>query len=86
MWHSWTVYQRSFTPRSTWTIAVADAHNHGDRGPDSAGVAIYGEPSNIESKITIQSDKQNNDLETLESVLRDKLDERLNIASRTPML
>lgn len=51
-----------------------------DRGPDSAGVAIYGEPSNIESKITIQSDKQNNDFETLESILREKLDERLDIS------
>ena len=51
-----------------------------DRGPDSAGVAIYGEPANTESKITIQSDKQNNDFETLESILREKLDERLDIS------
>ena len=51
-----------------------------DRGPDSAGVAIYGEPANTESKITIQSDKQNNDFETLESILREKLDERLHIS------
>ena len=51
-----------------------------DRGPDSAGVAIYGEPSNIESKITIQSDKQNNDFETLERILREKLDEGLDIS------
>ena len=51
-----------------------------DRGPDSAGVAIYGEPANTESKITIQSDKQNNDFETLESILREKLDERLDVS------
>ena len=51
-----------------------------DRGPDSAGVAIYGEPANTESKITIQSDKQNNDFETLESISREKLDERLDIS------
>lgn len=40
-----------------------------DRGPDSAGIAIYGAPSRNEAKITIQSAKPERDFRGLEAEL-----------------
>ena len=40
-----------------------------DRGPDSAGIAIYGAPSKNEAKITIQSAKPERDFRGLEAEL-----------------
>ena len=40
-----------------------------DRGPDSAGIAIYGAPSQNEAKITIQSAKPDRDFRDLEAEL-----------------
>ena len=39
-----------------------------ERGPDSAGIAIYGEPSKEESKITIQSSNYSEDFDVLENI------------------
>ena len=39
-----------------------------DRGPDSAGIAIYGEPSKEESKITVQSSNHSEDFDVLENI------------------
>ena len=39
-----------------------------ERGPDSAGIAIYGEPSKEESKITIQSSNHSEDFDVLENI------------------
>jgi glutamate synthase domain-containing protein 1 len=39
-----------------------------DRGPDSAGIAIYGEPSKEESKITVQSSNHSEDFDFLENI------------------
>ena len=39
-----------------------------DRGPDSAGIAIYGEPSKKESKITVQSSNHSEDFDVLENI------------------
>ena len=39
-----------------------------DRGPDSAGIAIYGEPSKEESKITVQSSNHSEDFNVLENI------------------
>ena len=39
-----------------------------DRGPDSAGIAIYGEPSEEESKITVQSSNHSEDFDVLENI------------------
>ena len=39
-----------------------------DRGPDSAGIAIYGEPSKEESKITVQSSNHSEDFDILENI------------------
>src|SRR4051812_22249190 len=40
-----------------------------DRGPDSAGIAIYGAPSSGQAKITIQSAKPDRDFRELEAEL-----------------
>ena len=39
-----------------------------ERGPDSAGIAIYGEPSKEESKITVQSSNHSEDFDVLENI------------------
>ena len=39
-----------------------------ERGPDSAGIAIYGEPSKKESKITVQSSNHSEDFDVLENI------------------
>ena len=39
-----------------------------DRGPDSAGIAIYGKPSKKESKITVQSSNHSEDFDVLENI------------------
>ena len=39
-----------------------------DRGPDSAGIAIYGEPSKEESKITVQTSNHSEDFDVLENI------------------
>ena len=41
-----------------------------DRGPDSAGIAIYGEPSKEESKITVQSSNHSEDFDVLENIYK----------------
>ena len=41
-----------------------------DRGPDSAGIAIYGEPSAKESKITVQSSNHSEDFDVLENIYK----------------
>jgi glutamate synthase domain-containing protein 1 len=41
-----------------------------DRGPDSAGIAIYGEPSTEESKITVQSSNHSEDFDVLENIYK----------------
>ena len=50
-----------------------------DRGPDSAGVAVYGEPSNTKSKITVQSNNYLCDFEILKNLLKQELGENINI-------
>lgn len=44
-----------------------------DRGPDSAGIAIYGDESKGNAKLTLQSDTPGTDFETLENDLRDRI-------------
>jgi glutamate synthase domain-containing protein 1 len=41
-----------------------------ERGPDSAGIAIYGEPTKKESKITVQSSNYSGDFDTLENICK----------------
>ena len=41
-----------------------------DRGPDSAGIAIYGEETNGNAKLTIQSDTPETDFDKLDNALR----------------
>ena len=41
-----------------------------DRGRDSAGISIYGEPSKEESKITVQSSNHSEDFDVLENIYK----------------
>ena len=41
-----------------------------ERGPDSAGIAIYGEPTKKESKITVQSSNHSEDFDALENICK----------------
>ena len=41
-----------------------------DRGPDSAGIAIYGAPAAGTSKLTVQSENPDEDFASLASVLQ----------------
>ena len=41
-----------------------------ERGPDSAGIAIYGESSKEESKITVQSSNHSEDFDVLENIFK----------------
>ena len=50
-----------------------------DRGPDSAGVAVYGEPSNTKSKITVQSLNYVCDFDLLKNLLKQELGENIII-------
>lgn len=50
-----------------------------DRGPDSAGIAIYGEASGSKAKITIQSASPASDFDDLEHDLRRALDAAVSI-------
>lgn len=45
-----------------------------DRGPDSAGIAIYGSPAGALSKITVQSPDADRDFAALDSQLSGRLD------------
>lgn len=51
-----------------------------DRGPDSAGIAIYGEESNGKVKLTIQSDTPEDDFDGLAKALSQALDDTITIA------
>ena len=44
-----------------------------DRGPDSAGIAIYGDKDPVSSKFTIQSDDANQAFEGLSIYLKEHL-------------
>lgn len=48
-----------------------------DRGPDSAGIAIYGDETVDHSKLTVQSDAPDTDFETLAQDLTQALDMRV---------
>lgn len=43
-----------------------------DRGPDSAGIAIYGDQSRDRIKFTVQSDEPDEDFDTLSAALSDR--------------
>lgn len=51
-----------------------------DRGPDSAGIAIYGEESTGKVKLTIQSDTPEDDFDGLAEALSQALDDTITIA------
>ncbi|MCY4305128.1 MAG: glutamine amidotransferase family protein [Aestuariivita sp.] len=48
-----------------------------DRGPDSAGIAVYGKPKSGRIKITVQSDSSDFDFKTLKDELLKKIDESI---------
>ncbi|RVB59287.1 glutamine amidotransferase, partial [Mesorhizobium sp. M7A.F.Ca.CA.002.04.1.1] len=54
-----------------------------DRGPDSAGIAIYGAPSKNEAKITIQSAKPDRDFRGLEAELAKAIGTPVTIAVKS---
>jgi len=54
-----------------------------DRGPDSAGIAIYGAPSKNEAKITIQSAKPERDFRGLEAELAKAIGTPVTIAVKS---
>ena len=49
-----------------------------DRGPDSAGIAIYNKSKTINGKITIQSSNSNVDFENIEKELKKEFKENVN--------
>ena len=51
-----------------------------DRGPDSAGIAIYKAPSNSFTKITIQSSVPHIDFENIKAALANLLNQNLEIS------
>ena len=53
-----------------------------DRGPDSAGIAIYGEPSTKESKITVQSSNHSEDFDVLENIYKQEDWENVRLSRR----
>lgn len=50
-----------------------------DRGPDSAGIAIYGAESNGNAKLTVQSDTPETDFEALDTALSKMVDGKVTI-------
>ncbi|MES0130329.1 glutamine amidotransferase family protein [Mesorhizobium sp. M0029] len=54
-----------------------------DRGPDSAGIAIYGAPSRNEAKITIQSAKPERDFRGLDAELAKAIGAPVSIAVKS---
>ena len=54
-----------------------------DRGPDSAGIAIYGAPSSNEAKITIQSAKPARDFRDLDTELAKAIGAPVSIAVKS---
>lgn len=50
-----------------------------DRGPDSAGIAIYGAEDQGTSKLTVQSDAGNTDFQALEAELEQKLNAKVAV-------
>ncbi|RUV48209.1 glutamine amidotransferase, partial [Mesorhizobium sp. M7A.F.Ca.MR.228.00.0.0] len=54
-----------------------------DRGPDSAGIAIYGAPSKNEAKITIQSARPDRDFRGLEAELAKAIGTPVTIAVKS---
>lgn len=50
-----------------------------DRGPDSAGIAIYGEESKVNGKLTIQSDEPDLAFDGLEKRLGDVIDAKVSM-------
>ncbi|MBZ9964854.1 class II glutamine amidotransferase [Mesorhizobium sp. BR1-1-2] len=54
-----------------------------DRGPDSAGIAIYGAPSGNEAKITIQSPKPERDFRGLDAELTKALGAPVNVTVKS---
>ncbi|MEM9640913.1 MAG: glutamine amidotransferase family protein [Pseudomonadota bacterium] len=58
---------------STMLIALTD------RGPDSAGIAIYGDETVGQSKLTLQSDTPETDFPDLQKDLADRLDASVQI-------
>lgn len=53
-----------------------------DRGPDSAGIAIYGSPQRGQAKITVQSANPDADLSGLQGALSDALDVPVSITQK----
>jgi amidophosphoribosyltransferase len=54
-----------------------------DRGPDSAGIAIYGPEVPGRSKLTVQSDAPQRDFKDLDTELADALGDHVNIVIRS---
>ncbi len=52
-----------------------------DRGPDSAGIAIYGRETEGKGKLTIQSDKPDDDFATLAHELGNAIDAEVSLAA-----
>ncbi|TVS00608.1 MAG: glutamine amidotransferase [Rhodobacteraceae bacterium] len=50
-----------------------------DRGPDSAGIAIYGHSASEKAKLTVQSDHADADFDTLAQDLGDTLGAKVNL-------
>lgn len=53
-----------------------------DRGPDSAGIALYNKNKNINGKITIQSSSPEIDFENVEKNLRSKITNEINFIKK----
>jgi len=53
-----------------------------ERGPDSAGIAIYGEPFKEESKITVQSSNHSEDFDVLENICRQEAWDNVHISRK----
>lgn len=50
-----------------------------DRGPDSAGIAIYGESSEGKAKLTVQSDTPETDFDKLDNDLRKRIEGKVEM-------
>ena len=53
-----------------------------ERGPDSAGIAIYGEPFKEESKITVQSSNHSEDFDVLENICRQEAGDNVHLSRK----
>jgi glutamate synthase domain-containing protein 1 len=54
-----------------------------DRGPDSAGIAIYGAPDSSRAKITVQSPAPDRDFSGLEKLLSEKLGANVTLTRKS---